>query len=540
MQGGLLWRRSGGAEKHLIVEDAAVKRTLWLAPILLVALLAPALLSSSAGALVSTGGWSVQQTTPSGGGIRAACFVDATHGWAVDTDGFVWITTDGATWSRETTPVGPADLYSITFPDLLHGWIVGYGGIILATSDGGATWVEQTSGEGAILHGVSFPDVNDGWAVGSNGAILATSDGGAHWAAQASGTALWLHGLSFPDTSDGWIAGDDGLILTTNDGGAHWTSQDSGTDAQLLRVRFLDDAVGWAVGDLGTILVTTDGGAHWSPQSSGTLEPLDALAVLDAQHAWVAGANGTILVTTDGGAHWATQDSGTTDWLHAICFPEALHGWAFGDQGQIYSTSTGGMTPPRVAASGVVDRAWYNHALLVPLTATPGTNAVASLSYTCDGAMQQVSGTTAEAPIPVDARTHANDGGHVLTFCATDTLGLASSVGTLTVNIDTRKPATKAPYRASATRGRTATLRFGIADAKPNGGNATVTIKVKNSAGKIVKTLGPAAKKLSPSLTWRFTVPRSWRAGTYRFFVYAKDRAGNAQANVASNRLTVK
>jgi len=35
-------------------------------------------------------------------------------------------------------------------------------------------------------------------------------------------------------------------------------------------------------------------------------------------------------------------------------------------------------------------------------------------------------------------------------------------------------------------------------------------------------------------------VPPTWKAGTYRFYVYAVDTAGNAQATVEGNRLVVK
>jgi hypothetical protein len=35
-------------------------------------------------------------------------------------------------------------------------------------------------------------------------------------------------------------------------------------------------------------------------------------------------------------------------------------------------------------------------------------------------------------------------------------------------------------------------------------------------------------------------VPRTWKAGTYRFSVYAIDKAGNPQAKVGYNKLVVK
>lgn len=57
----------------------------------------------------------------------------------------------------------------------------------------------------------------------------------------------------------------------------------------------------------------------------------------------------------------------------------------------------------------------------------------------------------------------------------------------------------------------------------------------------MVKTLGPALKVVNSTLTWKFTVPRTWRAGTYHFYVYAKDTAGNTQTlPVGSNKLVVK
>ena len=111
----------------------------------------------------------------------------------------------------------------------------------------------------------------------------------------------------------------------------------------------------------------------------------------------------------------------------------------------------------------------------------------------------------------------------------------------LTFGIDSRKPTTRAPYAASAYRGRTATLRYRIVDPQPGSPTATATIKVRNRAGNLVKTLGPAVKAVNSALTWKFTVPRTWRTGTYRFYVYAKDKAGNTQTPpVGSNKLVVK
>ena len=143
--------------------------------------------------------------------------------------------------------------------------------------------------------------------------------------------------------------------------------------------------------------------------------------------------------------------------------------------------------------------------------------------------------------VSADAVTHANDGPHLLLYTAADTQNLAQFDTKLSFGIDTRKPSPSAPNSASAKRGRPVALKYRILDTVPNGGKATVTIKVKNRAGKVVRTLEPVVKPVNTALTWKFTVPRTWRTGTYRFYVTAqKDTAGNIGARVASSKLIVK
>ena len=104
---------------------------------------------------------------------------------------------------------------------------------------------------------------------------------------------------------------------------------------------------------------------------------------------------------------------------------------------------------------------------------------------------------------------------------------------------DTTPPTTTA-FAATVKRGNTAVLKYRVKDPAPNGGTATVTIKVKNKVGKVVKTLKPVVKPVNTPQAWRFTVPRTWKAGTYKFYVYATDMAGNTQSKVGYNTLTVK
>lgn len=198
---------------------------------------------------------------------------------------------------------------------------------------------------------------------------------------------------------------------------------------------------------------------------------------------------------------------------------------------------------PVTTATGATDGAWYKDALLVHLAAADdaGGSGVASITSTLDGGVPQVASSAAtNVWLAVDAVTHANDGPHTLTFQAEDVAGNLEGLQTITLNVDTVKPAPKAPYVATAYRGRTATLRYKVVDAAPNGGTASGKLVVKNPAGRVVKTLKYTGKTVGVVYRAKFSVPKLWKAGTYKFHVYATDTAGNAQVKVALNKLVIK
>jgi hypothetical protein len=56
----------------------------------------------------------------------------------------------------------------------------------------------------------------------------------------------------------------------------------------------------------------------------------------------------------------------------------------------------------------------------------------------------------------------------------------------------------------------------------------------------VVKTLTFTGKPVSTMLGAKLAVPRTWRAGTYTFYVFATDNAGNRQSLVGRNLLTVR
>ena len=201
------------------------------------------------------------------------------------------------------------------------------------------------------------------------------------------------------------------------------------------------------------------------------------------------------------------------------------------------------LTAPVTVATGATDGAWYNAALAVHLVATDEAagSGVASITSTLDGGAPVVANAaTTDVNIVVDAVGHTNDGLHTLIYQATDVAGNVEAVKSLTVNIDTVAPSPKAPSMSTARRTRTATLKYSVADALPNGGTATVVIKIKNRAGTVVKTLNVGTVTVNTAKTKSFSVPRTWKIGTYKFYVSATDTALNAQTKVAWNKLIVK
>ena len=104
--------------------------------------------------------------------------------------------------------------------------------------------------------------------------------------------------------------------------------------------------------------------------------------------------------------------------------------------------------------------------------------------------------------------------------------------------VDTVAPTTLAPSAASVVKGKKATLKYQVNDASPNLGTASAVIKIKNSAGKVVKTLKPTAAAVNAPQKASFTCKLA--KGKYKFSVTATDAAGNRSSNTAVNKLTVK
>lgn len=218
-------------------------------------------------------------------------------------------------------------------------------------------------------------------------------------------------------------------------------------------------------------------------------------------------------------------------WSYYVGAAKALLGTVAREAGSLTTT-------PTTTATGVRNGAWYANAVQASLTAAkaPGGPAVASITYSVDGrSPTTVQGTSADVTVPASG---AVNGPHVLTFHATNVDGGSEPDNSVTVNLDTKKPETKALAGATAKRHHAATIRFRVDDAPPNGGTATVVISVENAAGRVVMTahLGRVQVNTRQSVAMKVAMPR----GTYRLFVYASDAAGNQQSTAGHAALVVR
>ena len=130
-------------------------------------------------------------------------------------------------------------------------------------------------------------------------------------------------------------------------------------------------------------------------------------------------------------------------------------------------------------------------------------------------------------------------GTHTLKYWAQDINGNVGAQQTVDFEIvaDTVAPVTSA-RAASVRRGRTATLRYTVADAEPTKGTAIAALRIRNRKGRTVKIINAGVQDVNTALTAKFRcrLPK----GVYRYTVFATDASGNKQSKSGSAKLTVR
>ena len=175
------------------------------------------------------------------------------------------------------------------------------------------------------------------------------------------------------------------------------------------------------------------------------------------------------------------------------------------------------------------DTAWHRSAVTLTFSAVDsGGSGVGSTQADVDWA-----GWAPLTGMPAALRV-AGQGVHTVRYRSIDLSSNVEEARTCTVKIDAGRPRTSA-RAAIVRRGARVTLRYRVADLTPR---ANVRLVVKTTAGAPRKTLRPGWRGTNAprSASWRCTLAR----GTYRFYVYATDQAGNRQKVAGSARLIVR
>ena len=186
---------------------------------------------------VGSSTWTWQNPLPQGDGLNAISCPGATNCFAVGDLGSILVTTNGTTWTTQSSPT-TRTLRSISCPNSTTCYAVGDGGLILKTDDG-TTWFQQPSGTSANLLGIScFSSSGCMIATGAGGAVLITVNAGATWYTSIpatqygqannagsvsclnNGTITCIVAGAYADFSEGTTQ----LVWSTTDLGRTWTA----------------------------------------------------------------------------------------------------------------------------------------------------------------------------------------------------------------------------------------------------------------------------------------------------------------------------
>jgi len=179
--------------------------------------------------------------------------------------------------------------------------------------------------------------------------------------------------------------------------------------------------------------------------------------------------------------------------------------------------------------------AWHNTPVTLTVTAVDTESGVQSVQARIEpGSWTTLAGTTIVVPAPAD---HSGDGVKVVQAQATDWCNKVQPQPTqASVYIDTRGPKTTASCPSSVKKGKKLKLSYKASDALSP--TCAITLIIKNSKGNTVESWSLGQKRSNATGTRSFTCDLA--KGKYRYYVYAKDLAGNKQTKVGSTTFQVK
>ena len=279
----------------------------------------------------ATGGLNIlSSSTARSLSVVKAAETNVLKGWIVGAKASIlhW---DGQALKSQEAPAGiAATLRAVCFADERHGWAVGDQGTILYTGDGGAEWEKQENKARTDLRNVYFMNVDKeyiGCAVGETGTLLYSNNSGRVWKKQDINLKVQLnavHVLQLPDKKGYKIfaVGNSRTILEfiwdirqnklTFTAAKFGSERNEKQDLYSVNSMAIDKTeLACAVGEGGAVFFKN--GEVWQAQTSGVTVPLKAiLAVRDASTPFgemsfvlaAVGEDGTVCFSADGKAWW--------------------------------------------------------------------------------------------------------------------------------------------------------------------------------------------------------------------------------------------
>ena len=191
----------------------------------------------------------------------------------------------------------------------------------------------------------------------------------------------------------------------------------------------------------------------------------------------------------------------------------------------------GEATDPLVTITGA-DSGWHNAPVPLSFAASDSQSGVQKVQYMASPVVPTwTDGTSYTVPASTQGRIRVEV--RALDWC--NRVGTAGAM----VNIDTTQPRTATLGNVSVTRGKTAMLKFRVSEPSNLSPTAKVVLKAKAARGNRAATIG-TLKSVPMNAKQAYSFKCTLAPGTYRWYVYATDLAGNTQRNVANAMLTVK
>ena len=199
-------------------------------------------------------------------------------------------------------------------------------------------------------------------------------------------------------------------------------------------------------------------------------------------------------------------------------------------------TGTTDFRRPTTAVAGA-GKLWFSKPATLHLRASDnrGGTGVAYTQFSLDGGATWTKGRSVRLEAPSD---HSGDGPATVWYRSADKAGNLEKARVCTAHIDTRQPTPVAKWPVVVTRGGRAALRYYVGDPRPGSPTATVTIRIRDERGTLVKKIVLADSKVDISRACGFGCPLA--KGTYRVVVSATDLAGNPSTAAATTTLVVR